>query len=485
MLRRSADAPIYVYEHPDTDAERNKVTRGVVLSHMRRIVSAQLQFPGLIPDPIAPPLPVSTSTRRVASIARSFRIYQYSIPARTRPAFTHFDFPCLEEFSCSFGSLAPFNRILGPSLRRLELCQCIPVPSVDYLLDLLSRLTQLEELVLKNAFRSYTLPADNAIATTTYQGPVSLPHLCVLKIVDDSHASVAALGRLIYPPFASVSLQLLHIDEDTSYQQVAEVFRDQFGSANRIQCVIPSQPQSVTIHRHSTTDLELRFWRDRLPVHELRGKRETGESACISFCCPSTNGDLIAALLALAPLSNVKAALLMEPVVTGSLSWDSILLSLSSVEELGLEYETFHNGVANMSWAVSSGDSAMSAMLPNVRNVHVWERRHLHSALPPAALHPFSTLQHAEQMLATRNQSMSGLERGITIERHALDFHEDDGKVCLCEDLVFLDMHPEALRHTHLTQSSPEDGDRGSARLKTWFASRASRIRRSLRRSRQ
>ncbi|EKM60309.1 uncharacterized protein PHACADRAFT_246166 [Phanerochaete carnosa HHB-10118-sp] len=184
----------------------------------------------------------------------------------------------------------------------------------------------------------------------------------------------------------------------------------------------------------------------------------------------------------LAPLSNVKTALLVEPVVSGTLPWGNILLSLSAVEELGFEYETFPNlGVNTVPDSqVASGDKTEPALPFSLKSVHAWERHHLHSVLPPAELHSLSMLHHAVRTLMTRSQPASsrfGSVQDVAIQRHTLDFHEHDDGVCRCEDRIFFNTHPEAW-HAYLTSEISRDPN--PPQSKSWFASFAARIHRSI-----
>lgn len=297
----------------------DRAARGPVLDHMRRVILAQFLFRRRIPDPIPLSLPTSTGTRRGAkSIARSLTIYQLAVPAVGRPAFSHYDFPHLEDFSCLIGNPMLFSRMFGLNLRRLELGRCTPSSSHDHLLGLLGRLTQLEELMLRYAFCDDALPTDGTAAATHPLVPVSLPQLRILDVRDEPpHASVAVLGQLISPASTSVFLRFLNVS-DTSYVRTAETFFSYFKSLNTMLCATP-QPQSVSISRRHDTDLELHFWGDRLTIDELRDKRVTGQSACFTFCSPDANVGFIAGLLTLVPLSNVKTALLIDPAVSGFL----------------------------------------------------------------------------------------------------------------------------------------------------------------------
>ncbi|GJE89208.1 hypothetical protein PsYK624_053030 [Phanerochaete sordida] len=407
-----------------------------------------------------------------------------TLDRRAETAFTRFDFPFLEEFVCRCGSTVPFRRILGRSLRRLQLYQCIHSSFPEQLVVLLSQVTQLEELVLENAFRTHPIPSDTTPSTASLAGPVTLARLRVLTIWDDDISAIAAvLDRLVHSARIYASFQIFHILPDTS-SKMAQLFSPRYGTSSPAHAISP-YPNSVSIVRRSANELELHYWEERKSAAELREERASNSlsaTACYAFICSNADSRFIDALLSVIPLHDVKTALLVEPTVSGTLSWDAVLRSLASVEELGLEYETFRNGDAKTSPGGLIDEVERAALLPSVAHVYAWEHDHAHSALPPSVRHPLSTLQRAVHALSFRDASasLSPTER-VSVIREVLDYHEDSGKVCLCDDLISLDAWPEVhLRPIGL--AAPLDNVPRHDERRSWLGSQIGSLRNALRR---
>ena len=231
-----------------------------------------------------------------------------------------------------------------------------------------------------------------------------------------------------------------------------------------------------------------------MTLAELEAKRKDGAKASFSFTCPDISSGFVAELLAHAPLADVQSAMLSEPVVSGVMSWDSVLKALVSVEELRLDYEAFNNTNegsrlnAQTFYDPTYGENDVE-MFPSLQHVRVLERRHEHSALPPSENHPPSALQRVAEALSSRarrasSQAVSGQDAGPSIEMEVVDFHADEADVCICGLQIYLDEHPEDTLPGD--DGDPEDGldedgvsrQTRSSRLRSWVASRMSRLRR-------
>ena len=484
LLNSSGSMQLYVCESRTPGSKASAETRSLVLDHFSRIVCGQFRFSRTIPNPMPSPGSTALPPQRGVSIARELQLSFWSIPVAPArmpwQVFTHYNFPYLENFSCTYGSLLPSSRMLGSSLRRLELHCCLHISTLDHLVVLLARLTQLEEFILRDAFRSYKTSLDNMGAVIAPPYTALLPRLQTLQVVDDDCRSAAAvLARLVYPASTSISLRFLQVSKESSHEQMTEIFLSHLGRRKGVSGPFPSL-SSASILIQAPTSVELYIWANRHPVHELREKRKTGDSAFFSFCCPDAPMDFITALLARATLAGVHTVLLAEPVVSGLLSWDGVLASLLSVVELGLEYETFDNfdmGADATPFQATFEDKHGAALLPSLKNVRVWEWWHSHSCLPPAEHHPLSTLQLTARALTPRTQpssSGSGIKEDLEMQSDVLDFHENDSGVCLCGDLIYLDTHPDALT------SAPGGSGASRSRVKSWITSRTSRLRKSL-----
>ncbi|KAI0323195.1 hypothetical protein GY45DRAFT_1341601, partial [Cubamyces sp. BRFM 1775] len=465
----------------------------LVLDQFARVETAQFHFSGVVPNPVPSLNSTIRPSQRAAALARSLHLSFWTLPLTTPAAFTYFDFPLLTEFTCVFGSVSIFGRMLGPSLRRLELRNCLHVSALDPFIAMLATTSNLEELVLRDAFRGYAVPMDTLVVTYAPDQMVALPCLQTLHVIDTDLSQVTTLlSRVQYPVATSVSFQGVEFLAGPSRMNAM----DRFFSHLRQHSSDSAPPplfRSVSIHRPSLSHIELRIWRERMALVELEMMREPGAGAAFSFVCPDIPDVFIASLLAQAPLADVQSAMLSETVVSGVMSWESALQVLVSVEELGLDYEAFNNTSedfrlgAGTSSDLTYGSDA-NGMFPSLQRVRVRERRHKHSSLPPAENHPPSALQHVARVLSNRgqkaySQAVAKQDAGVSIEMEAVDFHAHDADVCICGLQIYLDEHPDettpggdGLPENRLDEGGAYRHWTHSFRLRSWVASRMSRL---------
>ncbi|KAH9902420.1 hypothetical protein C8Q73DRAFT_2427 [Cubamyces lactineus] len=495
LLDHSKSAPLRVCESGHWEYGRNGSARKLVLDHFARVETALFHFSSAIPNPVPSLESTIYPSRRPAALARSLHLSFWTLPLSTPAAFVYFDFPYLEEFTCVFGSVSIFGRMLGLSLRRLELRNCLHISALDPLIAMFASTRNLEELVLRDAFRGYVVSMDTLVVTYAPDQTVTLPRLRTLRIIDTDLSQVLALlNRLQYPAATSVSFQGLEFLAEPPLV----ISMDMFFSHLRQRTPDSSPPplfRSVSIHRPSLNHIELHIWREHMTLAELEAKREAGDAtASFSFVCPDIPSGFVSSLLSHAPLADVQSAKLSEAVVSGVMSWGSVLQALVSLEELEVDYEVFNNTgedsqLSSEPYLGFTSSDNDSRMFPSLQRLRVRERRHEHSALPPAENHPPSALQPVARELCSRarkasSQAVAERDAGLSIEMEVVDFHGHDADVCICGLQIYLDEHPDETLPGD--DGAPEDGlDEGAAfrrtrssRLRSWVASHMSRLRR-------
>ena len=267
LLNRSRNVQLHVCESQSTpsisyaDFEARETAYILVLNHFERVVCGQLQLSIDVLNPFPSSDSTATLPQKRVSIARELRLFFCLLSlTRTPQAFAHYDFPYLEDFFCGSGCIQMIGQMLGPSLRRLEFWDSLRLSTLDDVVALLARLTQLEELKLQ-----YALGKSGMIVTPTPPGSTQLPHLRVLDVLEyDCGSAAALLSRLIYPATTSVSLEFLRMSNGTFHEWMTETFLSHLRESDDISCTFPPL-RSISISARALRSVEFKLWTDSRP----------------------------------------------------------------------------------------------------------------------------------------------------------------------------------------------------------------------------